>query len=122
MLVCLACYEHRIASLLETASHLALYSLEGGQVVPRGDLPAPDGGAQAMAGLLFSLGVRVLVCGGLDGHWERAIREVGIMPKSWVGGDLDQILVALEQGHISTGSSRKSAVAKAGRAKKGLRP
>ncbi len=102
MLVCLACYEHRIAALLETASHLVLYALDDGQVVPRGDLPAPDGGAQAMAGLLSSLGVQILVCGGLDGHWERIMRAAGVSPESFVGGDVGEILTALAQGRLGT--------------------
>lgn len=103
MLVCLACYENRIAALLETANHLRIYELRQGRASLSADLPAPGGGPRSLAGLLGSLGVETLVCGGLDGTWERTLRDGGIVPRAWVGGEVDQVLAALEQGRIKAG-------------------
>ncbi len=111
MLVCLACYEQRIASLLENASHLMVFALDQGRAEARADIPAPAGGAQALTTLLGSLGVKVLVCGALDGNWERALRGAGIRIRAWVGGTVDDILDGLREGRIGSGTVGKSAPA-----------
>lgn len=111
MLVCLACYEQRIASLLENASHLMVFALEQGRTEHRADIPAPAGGVQALTALLGSLGVKVLVCGALDGNWERALRGAGIRTRAWVGGAVDEILDDLREGRIGGAAGGKSAPA-----------
>lgn len=111
MLVCLACYEQRISSLLENASHLMVFALDQGRAEPRADIPAPTGGPQALVALLRSLGVRVLVCGALDGNWERALHGTGIRLRTWVGGTVEEILDGLREGRFGTGTGGKSAPA-----------
>jgi predicted Fe-Mo cluster-binding NifX family protein len=111
MLVCLACFEQRIASLLENASHLMVFALDQGRAEARADIPAPTGGPQALIALLRSLGVRVLVCGALDGNWERALLGTGIRLRAWVGGNVEEILDGLREGRIGTETGGKAAPA-----------
>ena len=114
MLVCLACYEQRIAALLENASHLMVFALDQGRTEPKADLPAPAGGAQALVSLLDSLEVGVLVCGALDRDWEHTLRTSGIRTRSWVGGTVDHVLKGLREGSLPGGKDGETPQAGAG--------
>lgn len=92
MLVCLACYADRVATLLETATELRLYRKDGAEFVPCGVTPAPQGGVLPLIDLLAAAKVDLLVCGGLNGCAQAALRQSGVAVAGWVGGKAEDVL------------------------------
>lgn len=94
MLVCLACYEERVAALLETATQLRLYLQEPAGLAPCGVAPVPETGVLALADQLSARGVELLICGGLSGCALSALRQSGVAVAPWVGGAADDVAAA----------------------------
>ena len=94
MLVCLACYEERVAALLETATQLRLYRQEPTGLAPCGVAPVSETGVPALADQLSARGVELLICGGLSGCALSALRQSGVAVAPWVGGAADDVASA----------------------------
>lgn len=94
MLVCLACYEERVAALLETATQLRLYRQEQAGLAFCDVVPAPQAGVLALADQLAASGVMLLICGGLSGCALSALRQCGVAVAPWVGGAADEVAAA----------------------------
>ncbi|MHC1752575.1 NifB/NifX family molybdenum-iron cluster-binding protein [Humidesulfovibrio sp.] len=94
MLVCLACFEERVAALLETATQLRLYRQEPAGLAPCGAAPVPETGVLALADQLAASGVELLICGGLSGCALSALRQSGVAVAPWVGGAADDVASA----------------------------
>lgn len=100
MLVCLACYEERVAALLETATQLRLYRQEPAGLAPCGVAPVPETGVLALADQLSARGVELLICGGLSGCALSALRQSGVAVAPWVGGAADDVASAFGAGGL----------------------
>ena len=95
MMVCFACHDGRISSLLETCTELRLY-MQGIQ----GEftllcLPPPWDGLAGYPALLERLGARTLVCGALTRNWECFLRGNGLRLKPWASGQPEALLGGL---------------------------
>ena len=63
-------------------------------------------GHGALAGLLGEQGIDVLICGGLGGGAQTALKEAGVEVCSGANGDADQAVVAYLRGElVSTGAN-----------------
>ncbi|SNS20787.1 hypothetical protein SAMN04488503_3188 [Humidesulfovibrio mexicanus] len=91
MLVCLACYADRVATLLETATELRLYRKDGAELVPCGVTPAPQNGVLALIDLLAAAKVDLLICGGVNGCAQAALRQSGVAVAAWIGGVAEDV-------------------------------
>jgi len=98
MPVCLACYGDRMAALLENATELRFYNVERGVPIPQGATPAPQNSVLAVADLLASMGVEILICGGLSGCALAALQQSGISVVGWIGGTVDDVAAAWAAG------------------------
>jgi predicted Fe-Mo cluster-binding NifX family protein len=101
MLVCLACYEDRLASLLETAASLRLYRVADGGAAYAGECPLPAEGLPGVPGALRLAGVDRLVCGGATCRCVEMIAAAGIRVDPWIAGRVDEVLAALIQGRVA---------------------
>mgnify|MGYP006295129413 CR=1 FL=1 len=111
MLVCLACFENRLASVLENATELRLYREAEGGYQPAGhlSLPAPDeidaadasgvNGADRTAAI-GACGVDVLVCGAVCGCTRRMLERAGVTVLPWLRGEVDEVLRALAEDRL----------------------
>lgn len=100
MLLCLACYGSRLASVLDSAPELVLYRVEGGRAEPAGHLPGPRGDAEILWQILGEQGVDTLVCGAVTGRCLAGLHAAGIAVQPWVGGTSEDVLQAWLEGRL----------------------
>ena len=92
MLVGFACFDHRLAALLENCNELRFYAVETDSVRFLWQQPPPTGGLPEYPALLASLRVDELVCGGVGSNWEIFLRGNGVKLKSWMSGTPEDVL------------------------------
>lgn len=100
MLACLACYNDRLASVLENAADLRLYLLEGDGAAPAGRLPLANRLPWELVELLESLDVDILVCGAVCRPTLRLLGRTGIEVRAWTRGEVDEVIAALFSGRL----------------------
>ena len=94
MELCIAGYQNRVATLLETATELRVYTLEDGDVVRSGMTAMPTAGPCALPSYLKALGVEVVICGGLGKGARDGFEAMGIRVIPWVKGSIEGVLQA----------------------------
>ena len=75
-----------------------IYEVENGKVVSAQVIDTGSSGHGALAGLLGGEGVDALVCGGIGGGAQMALRSAGIRLFGGVRGDADEAVEALLSG------------------------
>ncbi len=78
-----------------------VYEVEGNEVVSSEVLNTNGSGHGALAGLLASNGVEVLICGGIGGGAKSALADAGIKLYGGVQGSADEAVKALLSGNIA---------------------
>ncbi len=100
MLLCLACFENRLASLLDTATDLRLFEMNGDAALARGSLALPPDGCHGLPRVLAQAGVSVLVCGALTGRLLHSLRAQGLDVRPWLRGSPEEITAAWAAGNL----------------------
>lgn len=77
-----------------------IYDVEDGKVVSSQIIDTNGSGHGALAGLLASGNVDVLVCGGIGGGAQIALAEAGIKLYGGVSGSADEAVAALLAGNL----------------------
>lgn len=72
-----------------------VYEVENGQVLSAQVVDTQGSGHGALAGLLSALGVNVLICGGIGGGAQMALRDAGIRLFGGVQGSADEAVTSL---------------------------
>ena len=98
--ICIAGYQNRVATLLETATELRLYTVEELKVVSSGMTAMPAAGPHALPTYLKSLGVDIVICGGLARAAQDGFEAMGVQIIPWVKGPIETVLEAHLQGNI----------------------
>lgn len=101
MLVCLASYGERLASLFDTASELLLYRVNERGIEQDRRLAAP-GSASQTASLLASLGADVLLCGGMSCRCRELLSQTGIRVEPWLCGGNKEVLQAFAEDRLGS--------------------
>jgi predicted Fe-Mo cluster-binding NifX family protein len=101
MLTCLATFEERMATLLETASQFRFFDLAGDLPVFMGFSPRPEGGPAGVAALLCGCGSDLLICGAISRAYSGVIKSEGIEVIPWIRGPVQTVLRALARGDLS---------------------
>ena len=78
-----------------------IYTVEDGKVVDAKVENAAGSGHGALAGFLKTLGVEVLICGGIGGGAQMALAEAGIRLFGGVIGEADAAVDALLAGNLA---------------------
>ncbi|BBD07423.1 NifB/NifX family molybdenum-iron cluster-binding protein [Desulfovibrio ferrophilus] len=94
MLLCMACFGDRLASLAENADCFRLYRVDGGVPNQEGSINPPGREPAALTAALTSCGVDELICGGMTGCTRRFLTQAGITVHPWIKGTLDEVLGA----------------------------
>ncbi|WP_176637162.1 NifB/NifX family molybdenum-iron cluster-binding protein [Desulfolutivibrio sulfoxidireducens] len=100
-LVCLACFEDRLASLLETATSLRLYRVTESGAVFVGERFMPGEGLSGLPGALVRAGVDRLVCGGATCRCVEMFLAAGIRIEPWIAGRIEEVLVAIVENRVA---------------------
>jgi len=77
-----------------------LYTVEGGAVVGEQVVGTNGSGHGALAGFLQNAGVDTLICGGIGGGAQQALRSAGIKLYGGVTGKADEAVAALLNGTL----------------------
>ena len=77
-----------------------IYDIEDNKVVSAMVMDTLGSGHGALAGFLQALGVDTLICGGIGGGAQVALREAGILLYGGVSGDADAAVNALLDGSL----------------------
>ncbi len=101
MLLCLACFEDRLASLLDTATDLRLFEVRDEGVRERGKLPPPLSPLSLPADLVRA-GVEALCCGAVSGRLLHALQDRGLSVRPWLRGSPQEVLAAWRAGELET--------------------
>ena len=78
-----------------------VYTVEDGKVVDTKVENAAGSGHGALAGLLKTMGVEVLICGGIGGGAQMALAEAGIQLYGGVMGEANAAVAALLEGNLA---------------------
>ena len=78
-----------------------LYEVEDGRVVSSRVLDAAGSGHSLLAGFLMMNGVDELICGGIGGGAQSALRQFGIKIHGGVQGDADAAVQAFIDGKLA---------------------
>ncbi len=100
-LLCLACFEDRLASLLETATSLRLYRVSPEGAVFAGECLMPGEGLPGLPSALLRVGVDRLVCGGATCRCVEMFLSAGIRIEPWIAGRVDEVLAAVMNNRVS---------------------
>ena len=82
------------------APQFKVYEIENRQVLMEMVVEVEEQGHSAVAELLCSMDVRVVICGNIGDHAMRALRDAGIMFYGGVVGDADEAITALVAGGL----------------------
>jgi len=77
-----------------------LYMVENGKIVQEEVVSTNGSGHGALAGFLQSAGVDTLICGGIGGGAQEALRDAGIKLYGGVSGKADEAVAALLSGTL----------------------
>ena len=77
-----------------------IYTAENGIIIDSEVIHTNNSGHGALAGLLSSLGVDALICGGIGGGAQMALAKAGIKLYGGVSGDCDAAVEALLDGTL----------------------
>lgn len=75
-----------------------IYTVESGEIISDETIDAGGSGHEALAAYLKSLGVSVLICGGIGGGAKAALDEAGIEIYAGISGLPDAAVEALARG------------------------
>lgn len=83
-----------------------VYEVEDNKIISSKVISSNGLGHGALAGLLGEQGIDVLICGGLGGGAQTALKEAGVEVCSGANGDADQAVEAYLRGElVSTGAN-----------------
>jgi len=77
-----------------------IYTVENCNIISSAVLPTFGKGHSALAGFLLASGVDVLICGGIGGCAQTALKEAGIKLCGGVKGDCDAAVKAYLSGTL----------------------
>lgn len=83
------------------AKQFKLYDIIGGQIDAAQVIPSNASGHSALAGVLRSLGVDAVICGGIGAGAIRSLNELGIPAYGGVSGEADAVIRQLLAGQLS---------------------
>ena len=78
-----------------------IYEVLGKDIISSQVVSTNGSGHGALAGMLKSLNVAVLICGGIGGGAQAALAEAGIMLYGGVSGNADDAVKALLEGTLA---------------------
>ncbi|MBR6569184.1 MAG: dinitrogenase iron-molybdenum cofactor biosynthesis protein [Clostridia bacterium] len=82
-------------------AHFAVYDVQDNQVAAKVVLPTMGSGHGALAGFLKTAHVDILICGGIGGGAQEALRQAGIKLYGGVQGSADEAVEALLAGRLA---------------------
>ncbi len=103
MIICLACYEERLASVFENAQEYRFFDVhENGEIYPAGHLSLPLRDTADRTSAILACKVSFLICGAICGQTRKAMQHAGLSIASFIKGSVEEVLEALRQDALHT--------------------
>ena len=122
-LLCLACYEDRLASVFDNAPDLKLFRVEDNKICPAGYLSLPSKDPKDRTSAIMTCGATFLICGAICGCTINELEQAGIKVIPWVTGMINEILSAYQQNclenHVMPGCRGRGRCGQGNRAFRG---
>lgn len=77
-----------------------IYDVEDNQVISSKVIGTDGHGHGALAGFLKNLDVDIIICGGIGGGAQNALKQIGIQLYGGVQGDVDEVVECLLDGRL----------------------
>ncbi|NDV20412.1 dinitrogenase iron-molybdenum cofactor biosynthesis protein [Pseudodesulfovibrio sp. JC047] len=91
-LICLACYQDRLASVCENADGYKLFEINDTKFYPAGLLSLPSKDPMDRTSAILACGVTVFLCGAIRNRTRTRLEEGGVTVLGWLTGTQEQIL------------------------------
>ena len=91
-LICLACYQDRLASVCENADGYKLFEIRDDQFYPAGRLSLPSKDPMDRTSAILACGVSAFLCGAICNRTRYSLESAGITVLPWLTGSETQIL------------------------------
>ncbi|ACS78688.1 NifB/NifX family molybdenum-iron cluster-binding protein [Maridesulfovibrio salexigens] len=96
-LLCLACYEDRLASVFDNAPDLKLFRMNDNKICPAGYLSLPSKDPKDRTSAIIACGATFLICGAICGCTMNELEQAGVRVVPWITGMTEQVLSAYQQ-------------------------
>lgn len=93
-LLCLACYQDRLASVCENADEYKLFEIRDFESYPAGLLSLPSKDPMDRTSAILACGVTLLLCGAICKETRHRLEHGGVKVCTWLTGSVDQVLGA----------------------------
>lgn len=93
-LLCLACYQDRLASVCDNADEYKLFEIRDFKSYPAGLLSLPSKDPMDRTSAILACGVTYFMCGAICEETRLRLERGGVMVFPWLTGSVDQALRA----------------------------
>ncbi len=101
MIVCLACYEDRLASIFENATEYKFFEVrDNGEICPAGHLSLPSKDPTDRTSAIMACGVSHLICGAVCYQTRKAIETTGMQLFPFIKGAVEEVLHAFREDSL----------------------
>lgn len=97
-LVCMACYQNRLASVFENATDFRLFEQKDGTLHPAGSITLPATPRIDTPSAMIACGVKHIVCGAICSTTRDQLERVGLCLTPWLRGEVDEVCAAWADG------------------------
>lgn len=100
-LICLACYQDRLASVCENADGYKLFEIRDKKSYPAGLLSLPSKDPMDRTSAILACGVTIFLCGAIRNRTRHVLEKAGIEVIPWLTGTEGQVLDGFLHGQLA---------------------
>jgi hypothetical protein len=100
-LICLACYQDRLASVCENADGYKLFEIRDQKSYPAGLLSLPSKDPMDRTSAILACGVTIFLCGAICNRTRHALERAGVTVIPWLTGTEGQVLEGFLRGGLA---------------------
>ena len=91
-LICLACYQDRLATVCENADRYLLFEIRDNKFYPAGRLSLPSKDPMDRTSAILACGVTTFLCGAICSRTRQVLEQAGVTVLPWLTGSEAQVL------------------------------
>jgi predicted Fe-Mo cluster-binding NifX family protein len=100
-LICLACYQNRLASVCENADGYKLFEIRDKKFYPAGLLSLPSKDPMDRTSAILACGVTAFLCGAICTKTRQTLEKAGITVLPWLTGSETKVLEGFLHGTLA---------------------
>ena len=100
-LICLACYEDRLATVCDNANEYRLFEIREGKIYPAGLLSLPSKDPMDRTSAILACRVSLFICGAVCSDFHTRLEYGGVTVVPWITGEVDIVIDAFCRSSLS---------------------